>query len=169
MKQFFLMMLLLLLMSCSTSKGRTLKSTVSDIITDETPESEVSEQKQLNHQLTFYYGGTLSEVIERAEEEKKLVFVDFTAAWCAPCKLMEEEVYTHRSVYELYNLNFINYRIDVDKDNGPNIAFLYEVKTLPTLLFLDSRGRVVHRYTGSLGISGMIDLANEIILKDTMK
>ncbi len=158
-KQLFILLLLTIISSCTISKNNKNNHPEPTLIGNARQDEDITKQKQLEESLTFYYDGTLTEVIEKAEMENKLVFIDFTADWCAPCKLMEEEVYTYPSVYEFYNNNFINYRLDIQKGNGPNIAFLYEVKTLPTLLFIDNRGREVHRHTGSLGIEGVLELA----------
>ncbi len=164
-KQVFILLLINIIYSCTIHKNSKndyeYPASNDNTITDD----NISKQKQLQGSLAFYYNGTLTELIEKAGQENKLVFIDFTADWCAPCKLMEEEVYTYPSVYEFYNFNFINYRIDVQKENGPNIAFLYEVRTLPTLLFLDNRGREVHRHTGSLGIEGVLELGKYALMK----
>ena len=122
-------------------------------------------QKRDNDNIKFYYGGTLTEVIDRAKEKDKLVFIDMIADWCAPCKLMEDEVYTYQPLYEFMNKNFISYRLDIEKDNGPNIAFLYNVKTLPTLLFLDTNGRILVKKEGSVDITTFMDLANQALSK----
>ena len=133
------------------------------LVTEQT--EEVSKQEKLKENLQFYVGGTLTEIVDRANSENKPVFIDFTAAWCAPCKLMDEEIYSYKSVYEFYNSNFINYRIDIEKENGPNIAFLYEINVLPALIFLDKKGRIITKTTGSVGIQRLLDMGNEAVSK----
>jgi thiol:disulfide interchange protein len=165
LKHIIILSLITILFSCKVSKNPPNNGANSTTYDQSKEDNNISKQKQLTQSLAFYYNGTLTEVIEKAEMEDKLVFIDFTADWCAPCKLMEEEVYTYPSVYEFYNSNFINYRLDIQEGNGPNIAFLYEVKTLPTLLFLDNRGREVHRHIGSLGIEGILEHGKTALMK----
>lgn len=102
---------------------------------------------------------TLSDVIEKAEREQKLIFLDFSADWCLPCQLMEEEVFTVREVYQYFNRNFINYKVDVDKTNGANLKLMYGAENLPTLLFLDDKGRVVERNDGTIVQTKLMQLA----------
>lgn len=169
-KHIFFLLLITIIYSCSISKNNINCNESPSLNENAKSDTDISEQKQLNESLTFYYNGTLTEVIEKAELENKMVFIDFTADWCAPCKLMEEEVYTHPSVYDFYNNKFINYRLDIEKGNGPNIAFLYGVKTLPTLLFLDSKGREIHRHTGSVSIEATLELGKTALMKkDSIK
>ncbi|MEY3243129.1 MAG: hypothetical protein RIR11_4568, partial [Bacteroidota bacterium] len=64
----------------------------------------------------------LMPVLEDAQRLKKNVFVVFHATWCAPCKVMEEEIFTQKQVYDFYNAHFINFRTDFDSDAGKTIA-----------------------------------------------
>ncbi len=118
-----------------------------------------------NDPIEFYYGGTMNEILQKAKEEDKLVFVDMTADWCAPCKVMDEEVYTYQPLYEFVNEKFISYRLDIDKSTDHYLAFLYNVKTVPTIMFLDATGRVLVKKESAVSISSFMKLAKEAINK----
>ena len=93
--------------------------------------------------------GTWALVKEKAKKENKLIFVDAFATWCGPCKWMAANVFTNDTVGKFYNANFINYTIDVEKGEGIAFAKEYAIKAMPTLLFINDKGEVVHRALGS--------------------
>jgi thioredoxin-related protein len=88
------------------------------------------------------------DIIAKAKKEKKLVFIDAYASWCGPCKMMEKNVFTQKSVSDYYNTNFINARFDMEKGEGRDIASKFGVRSYPTYLFLNGEGELVSRNTG---------------------
>jgi thiol:disulfide interchange protein len=107
----------------------------------------------------------LMPVLEQAQRENKPVFVDFYASWCAPCKVMEEEIFTQQPTYQYLNSKFLNFRTNFDSQSGQTIASLYEVKTLPTVLFLDPQGLVLERHTGMANPSVLRTLGDSALGK----
>lgn len=99
--------------------------------------------------MQFTQSETLSDVLDKAKAENKLVFLDFYTTWCLPCKLMEQDVYPDRRLGEFMNENFINYKVNAEQGNGVNLATLYNVEGYPTLLFLDTQGNVLERKLGA--------------------
>ena len=97
--------------------------------------------------MTFFKG-TFQEALELAKKEKKLIFLDAYASWCGPCKLMKSKTFTDPEVGNLYNAKFINLAIDMEKGEGPELSRKYQVTAYPTLLFIDAKGKVVHRALG---------------------
>ncbi|MFN0035105.1 MAG: thioredoxin family protein, partial [Saprospiraceae bacterium] len=95
-------------------------------------------------------------VLEKATQKNKPVFVEFYAPWCAPCKVMEEEIFAQPDVFRYLNENFLNFRTDFDTPAGRTIAEIYAVEKLPTVLFLAPNGVVLERHTG---------MANPSVLK----
>lgn len=116
--------------------------------------------------IQWHGGERLMPVLEMAQRLNKPVFVSFHADWCAPCKVMEEELFTQTQVYQKLNADFLNFKVDYDLPSGKTIAGLYEVQVLPTVLFLDPQGVVLTRYKGGLGTSSQfLQLAQEALSK----
>ncbi len=117
--------------------------------------------------VNFTPSDNLTAVLDMAAGKDKLVFVDFYTTWCLPCKLMDEDVFSDKGIGELMNDNFINYKIDAEKGNGPNLALLYQVNVFPTLLFLDEKGRVLVRKEGAAYQTELRSLAEEAMANMT--
>lgn len=92
--------------------------------------------------------GTWKDVLAKAKAEDKLVFVDVYTSWCGPCKKMVAEVFPLKEVGDVFNPNFVNYKIDAEKGEGIAIAKQFGVKSFPTYLFVNGDGVLVYRSGG---------------------
>lgn len=137
---------LLLLLSCSGSKKTT--STNDD-----------------GNRVDFNKDKKIEWAKANATEEDKVIFVDIYTTWCLPCKLMDQEVFTHPSTADYLNENFINVKIDAEKGVGPEWAFEYGVLAYPTLLFLDKDGNILVRKEGSAFHTELRALGDEAMSK----
>jgi len=126
------------LISCASSKPGNASSrpTVKKVVTPQ-------------YAVRFDFDSKLGSALDKARNEGKLVFVDIYTDWCAPCKMMDKDVFTHKEIGEYLNENFVSLKINAEQGNGPNIASLYQVHSYPTLLFLDVDGRVLTRKNGA--------------------
>lgn len=91
--------------------------------------------------------GDFASALARAKKAKKLVFVDFYAVWCGPCKLMDRTVYTDSTV-ALETERFLSRKVDAEKGEGIELARRYAVTAYPTLLVVDAAGKEVGREVG---------------------
>ena len=107
----------------------------------------------------FVDSESLTEIIDQARAENKLIFVDFYTDWCLPCKLMDSDVFTDKNVIDFFKEHFVSYKVDSEKGGGPNLSFLYSVKSYPTLLFLDINGRILQRKEGAAYQTELMKLA----------
>ncbi len=158
MKTNLYLLLLILLVSCSTKKVTTTtpKPSKPKVIETETVSAwDFKENKNL----------TLSQIFDQAKAQKKLVFVDAYATWCAPCKLMDKEVFTDKIAAKFFNDNFISYKLNIEKNNGETVKLLYSIDVLPTLLFLDADGNVLKKVENSITTTMLKAAAQEALRK----
>lgn len=88
------------------------------------------------------------ESLARARKEEKLVFVDFYAKWCRPCKMLKSVTFPRESVGEMFNSNFVNLTIDVESPEGKKLAQQYQITSYPSLLILDTEGKQIAKKVG---------------------
>jgi thiol-disulfide isomerase/thioredoxin len=117
----------------------------------------------LNTQISSQTGINFSkvswqEMLLRAEQEKKLIFIDAFTEWCGPCKMMARDVFPLEEVGSFFNRQFINAKIDMEKGEGIGLAQKYSIYAYPSLLFVDGKGEVVHRAVGYHAPDMLIDL-----------
>lgn len=142
---------LILLSACGATKSANT----------ETSKSGSAADPYANFFVDFIHTDKLSEAIERAKAEDKMVFIDFYTSWCLPCKLMDEDVFTDKAFGDYMNQHFISVKINAEQGNGPNLAALYDVKSYPTLLFVDLNGRVKSRKEGAAYQTELRRMGNE--------
>src|SRR5712692_2620441 len=83
------------------------------------------------------------------------VLYDFTAAWCAPCHLLDSEGWADAGIAAIVNGSFVPARVvDRSREDGTNLPWIaelqrrYSVSAFPTLIVADSSGRELARMEG---------------------
>jgi thioredoxin-like negative regulator of GroEL len=87
------------------------------------------------------------------------MLLDFWADWCAPCKVMDADVYTKDEVVQAAE-PFAAVRIDFDRK--PALARRYQVSDIPTIVVTDSYGSELFRYTGYIDAAAFRDVLRSL-------
>jgi len=92
---------------------------------------------------------TLAEAKAESAKSGKLIFIDAYTTWCGPCKLLERNTFSNAEVGTKFNSKFINLRVEMESDkDAPELYQTYSITAYPTMLFLDSNGKLVKRVLG---------------------
>ncbi|KQT17616.1 disulfide isomerase [Chryseobacterium sp. Leaf404] len=105
---------------------------------------------------------SFKELLAKAKKEKKLLFIDAYAVWCGPCKMMDRNVFTQKSVGDYFNKSFISSRIDMEKGEGREIAQKFSVRSYPTYLFLNGDGEMVSQNYGYMEPGLFLSMAQDV-------
>lgn len=106
---------------------------------------------------------SFQEALKKAKVEDKLIFVDAYAVWCGPCKLMDRTTFKSEEVGKVFNQYFINLKIDMEKGEGLAIAKKYMVRAYPTLMFINSEGKLVKRVLGAMSDKELLKEINDLV------
>jgi len=113
-----------------------------------------------------FHTGSFDDALGKAKSESKYLFIDCFTSWCGPCKELEKEVFTDKSVADYFNEEFINFRLDVEKGEGIELRKRFGVQPVPTLLFINSDGMVEHKFIGSSSPEEFLSKAKEVFTNE---
>ena len=110
----------------------------------------------------------------KAKAENKYIFVDTYATWCRPCKWLDKKVFPQKQVGDFFNEHYVSFKLNVEKGEGVAFAKKYHALTLPTLLYFNSQGELVHKsigikrsdYNGEQEAKALIKEANDVLNPD---
>jgi thiol:disulfide interchange protein DsbD len=83
------------------------------------------------------------QLLSEAVEKQKPVIIDFSAAWCAPCRELDEVTFHDREVVKQAEQDFFMIKVDLTRKGNPDSDRLlqkYGIKGVPTIVFLDKQG-----------------------------
>lgn len=89
------------------------------------------------------------EILKRATQEDRPVFIDFYTTWCGPCKRLDQVTYQDEKVIRYLN-SIVAVKYDAEKDEGETLAKKFKVKAYPTLVLVGSNGDEIDRHVGYL-------------------
>ncbi|EYU31166.1 hypothetical protein MIMGU_mgv1a015811mg [Erythranthe guttata] len=83
-----------------------------------------------------------NEQLQKGNDNKKLIVVDFTASWCGPCRFIAP--FFAELAKKLPNVTFLK----VDVDELKSVASDWAVEAMPTFIFL-KEGKILDRVVGA--------------------
>lgn len=91
---------------------------------------------------------TFQQALNKAQKEKKYIFMNVYATWCAPCMSLLKTTFKSDEVGNVLNKKFVNISVDAEKGEGIALAKRYQVTAHPLMLIINSDGKVVKRILG---------------------
>lgn len=80
----------------------------------------------------------------------------FSASWCGPCKKMKYYVWQNQDVKDALSKFDSVQKIDIDAQNGKEMAIAYRVNTVPRIYIVDQNGKPT-KVAGFMGIGQALE------------
>lgn len=100
--------------------------------------------------IQFHENENWESILQLAQKENKMIFMDCYTSWCGPCRALSQEIFPQEKVGDFFNPRFINVKYDMEKGDGKMLYAKYKKNIIgfPTLLLLDKDGNVLQQMAG---------------------
>jgi thioredoxin 1 len=105
---------------------------------------------------------TVDQALQLAKEQNKLVFIDAFTTWCGPCKKMARTTFKNEQVGTYFNEHFISIKVDMERGEGSKLEKKYNIRSYPTLLFLETSGKQKKKAIGYHQVGEFMRLAKKV-------
>jgi thioredoxin-related protein len=121
--------------------------------------------------VKFEEGVSWQQILNKARESHKYIFMDCFTTWCGPCKEMDKEIYTNRIVGNFLNAEYISIKMQMDtsKSDSENVRSFYHdahsiqdkywVTAYPSFLFFSEDGKIVNKGIGYKDVNEFMEMA----------
>ena len=120
---------------------------------------------QTPKQEILFTNGKWKDVAAIAKKNGKYIFVDAYTSWCGPCQQLKDVTFKSKDAADLFNRNFINYTLDMEKGEGVELSDVWNVFSYPTLLFFNPEGKMVMKQTGYVDEKQLITIGKEALMR----
>jgi thiol:disulfide interchange protein len=93
-----------------------------------------------------------------AGEAGKVIFADFYADWCGPCRAMDKEVFSRKEFAAPLEEMAVPLRVDLQTEAGAALARRYNVESIPSYIVLQPNGEVLARADGEVPAERLLNL-----------
>lgn len=96
------------------------------------------------------------EALALAQSSNKPLLVDFSAYWCPDCRRFDQNILSDAQVREKILNDYVFVRVDTDEEENEAIVERFRVRTIPTLLVLDTQGELKKKLNHKISPLGFI-------------
>lgn len=98
-----------------------------------------------------------SEAVALAGRRGQSILIDFTAAWCGPCRLLDVMVFTETPVIRALE-NVLTLQVDLDHPGEDDLPRRFGITTIPTLVWCGPDGVERDRLNGYVSSARFLEM-----------
>lgn len=117
-----------------------------------------------SQQMVFQTNGW-KKAVKEAKVENKYIFIQLVIDDCTPCSKVKKEAWRDAKVKSIYSKSFILFSPDEGSPDADHLDEIYTINTYPTSIFVDAKGKVIHKYLGYVSPEIMIDMSEKVLKK----